>query len=219
MEQPVEQRPTAPPEEMAMLRLKAENILSAHLRSEEAKSIFKIERRDDGFYDVGFYHIWDGRESAEIAVLDLDFPFASEDVSTILSKCSQRADREIFLSIGPGSIDLPSKRHEDKRTGLKRIFIISDPGFGIARRKENLLDHNQHGLALKGISYCIESTDVRDLPEESHLFGRLDLDAIPEDSIDTIQVSNVLSDLWTSVLRQPSSHHHRDVRCVACSCG
>lgn len=173
-------------EDMAQLQKKATYILSVF---EDHPKLGAITKREDGFYDVEFEEDVFGTTTKSMAVLDLNFPFTEEGISSVVAKYTKRPDRELFLSIGPGNVDYPKKYTDDKNVGTKRAFVITDTAYGIARVEENL-----NSLRLPSQSYCIGSDEIQGLPDESYLYNKIDYSGLPGDSFDTIQIANTLSD-------------------------
>lgn len=173
-------------EEMVRLQEKARYILQT-FPGESVLVTSVIQRAAERLYNVRFRRAASSDERT--AVLDLDFPFATDDIESVVHRYAVRGDRELFLSIGPGSHDYPTEQAESKRSGTKRAFIVSDPAFGIAPLQANL-----DALELPSHSYGITSDQLHDLPEESYLYRALDYSTLPDDSIDTLQIVNVLSD-------------------------
>lgn len=170
-----------------LLESRAIMIMKSHFIDIKIRSITK---RSDGFYNVIY-----GDNYPCTAVLDLDFPFSEKEVSDVIKESE---GREICLFIGTGKYDLPIERLENGRADERRVFLVSEIGFGVTSEPENISSSCSTGFISNG-SYAVTSSNINDLPGDSYLFGLLNFGQIPEGSIDLIYTSNLFNDPGASI--------------------
>ncbi len=146
--------------------------------------VTKIKKQTDGYYAVTYkQHPKYGPKRT--VSLDLDFPLAQENIATIVARY-QKAGRQLFLSVGADTNDYPKIENADPSES-RRAFFVSDKGYGIVANREN--------FALFHDATPKEHFHSK-MPHETFLFNGLDAEypKLAEDTFDTIQLVNILSD-------------------------
>ncbi len=172
---------------------RAQHIIAGVLKTSlDAIIISKITKTKDG-YRVRFHstqHTILGEQGTDrSAVLDLAFPVEVRPISDLIEHY-QKANRELFLGIGSGVRDYPKKENADPKES-QRAFFAHDVSYGIAPHEGNFA-----GLSLPK-RYATPSKMLRaPCPESTHFFNALDYRAVANDTFDTIQMVNVLTDRY-----------------------
>lgn len=170
--------------------LRAQQILAGALfTSKEQVNVLSTRKLKSGYYRVTFQDLRPGSEKMfdKSAVLDLTFPLETRPIDQIIRE-HQAEGRELFLALGAGVRDYPKKENGDPNES-KRAFFATDISYGIAPHEDNFAMLN---LPMR---YSTPASMMEKAwPEPTHFFNTIDDDAIPDDTFDTIQMCNVLSD-------------------------
>ena len=172
---------------------KARYILAHGAPPSNRVAIHSLQKTAEGYYRASYSEVppWMTEGSTPIddtALLDLNFPFAKEDVKTLIDRYRHQPDLELFLSFGPGEQDYPRTHDNDPREGA-RVFIVVDQAFGRAWDR-----HKEQGTLLSRNWNHVTSKDVRhERPKRTCLFNSLPFDTA-RDAFDTVQAVNVISE-------------------------
>ena len=172
---------------------KARYILAHGAPPSNRVTIHKLQKTAEGYYHASYSEVppWMTENSSPIddtVLLDLDFPFAKEDVKTVIDRYSHQPGLELFLSFGPGEQDYPRTRDNDPREGA-RVFIVVDEAFGRAWDR-----HKEQDTLLSRHWNHVTSRDVRhERPQRTYLFNGLPFDAV-RNAFDIMQAVNVISE-------------------------
>ena len=182
---------------------KARYILALGTPPSNRVAIHSLQQTAEGYYRAGYSEVRPGRteNSAPIddtALLDLNFPFAKEDVKTLIDRYSHQPDLELFLSFGPGELDYPRTTDNDPREGA-RVFIVVDEAFGRARDKDK-----EQSVPLSIFNHHLTSRNVRhEKPQRTYLFNGLPFDTV-RNAFDITQAINVISE--PRIFSDPPNH-------------
>ena len=175
---------------------KAKRILTKCGTDKNVGELTKLEKTKGGFYRAHYSIYGSGRD---ISLLDLDFPFAQEDMRAVLDQYRGRYDLQMFLSLGPGQFDYPKKENGDPREET-RIFFVVDNAFGLVDDREVKRER-----ALFELNYYIPSHKIREeRPDRTYIYNGLPYDAV-ENTFDVVQMVNVLSEPKGSIFQEHRS--------------
>src|SRR3989338_5844248 len=170
--------------------LRAQQILAGALfTSKEHVNVLGTHKLKSGYYRIRFQDLRQGSEKMldKTAVLDLTFPLETKPVDQVIRQ-HQAEGRELFLALGAGVRDYPKKENGDPNES-KRAYFATDISYGIAPHEDNFATLNLP------VRYSTPASMLEKAwPEPTHFFNTIDDGAIPDDTFDTIQMCNVLSD-------------------------
>lgn len=169
---------------------RARQILAGALfKPKENINVLGTRRLKSGYYRVTFQDLRADADTMfdKTAVLDLTFPIETNPIDQVIRQY-QAEGRELFLALGAGVRDYPKKENLDPNES-KRAFFATDISYGIAPHEDN------YAMLDLPLRYSTPANMLEKAwPDHTHFFNATDHSVIPDDTFDTIQMCNVLSD-------------------------